>query len=323
MIFLFQTPDQKRKTRSAAPGPTGPSYGRGGRRRPSGFALTPMQVLVLALCVALLFVVLYFVFIGPGQAAPTVTHTPVPTISMSPSPKPTPTPEPTPTPTPEPTPTPLPLADFTQPVPEGEAADPETWFQDAAFVGDSRTEGFRLYSGVKGGNYFTHTGLSVYRVQKGEAVIRVGEDKLSVMDALKNGTYGKVYLSLGINELGYFNPEDYARVYGEIIDTVRDIQPDAVIYVQAILPVNTEKCKKCGQPYYVTNENVEKYNAALSDKCAEKGVWFVDVPSEILDENGEVLFDLSSDGVHLKKNGYAIWLNWLLCHTGAEYQLAE
>ncbi len=107
------------------------------------------------------------------------------------------------------------------------------------------------------------------------------------------------------------------------MDAVRESQPDAVVYVQAILPVNTEECKKCGQPYYVTNENVEQYNAALADKCAEKEVWFVDVPGELLDENGEVLSDLSADGVHFKKDGYVIWLNWLLCHTGTEYQLAQ
>jgi len=208
-------------------------------------------------------------------------------------------------------------------VPQGEAADPETWFQDAAFIGDSRTEGFRLYSGVKGGAYLTHTGLSVYRVKKGEEVIREGETKVSVLDALKKGDYGKVYLALGVNELGYFNPDDFARVYGEIIDAIREIQPDATIYIQAIFPVNAAKCKQYGQPYYVTNETIADYNAALAEECVEKEVWFVDIPPELLDENGEAQEDLSTDGVHFKKSGYTIWLDWLLCHTGTEFRLSE
>ncbi len=302
--------------------PLGPSYGRNGKRKPSGFALTPVQIIVLVLCVLCLFVLYPPRFLWPE---PEPTPTPIPTATPSPTPTPTPTPEPTPTPTPtpEPTPTPLPLTDFTLPVPEGESADPETWFQDAAFIGDSRTEGFMLYSGVKGGTYLTHTGLSVYRVRKGEEVIGSGENKVSVLDALEKGEYGKVYLSLGVNELGYFNAEDFARVYGEIVDDIRGSQPDATIYVQAIFPVNAEKCKKCGQPYYVTNENIAEYNAALAEKCAEKGVWFVDTPPELLDENGETIADLSSDGVHFKKGGYTIWLDWLLRHTGEGYRLSE
>jgi len=316
VIFLSRRqPSYGKREKGAA----GPSYGRHGRRKPSGFALTPEQVLVLLFCVILLLFAFYLISTDPERKAPEPTPTPVPTAT----PTPTPTPEPTPTPTPEPTPTPLPLADFTQPVPQGEAADPETWFQDAVFIGDSRTEGFRLYSGVKGGTYLTHTGLTVYRVQKGEEVIRAGEDKLSVLDALKKGEYGKVYLALGVNELGYFNAEDFARVYGKVVDAIRESQPDAAIYVQAIFPVNAAKCQKYGQPYYVTNEGITEYNAALAEKCAELGVWFVDIPSDLLDENGEALADLSSDGVHFKKNGYTIWLDWLLCHTGEGYRLSE
>ena len=138
-----------------------------------------------------------------GQPAQSVLATAAPT------PTPEPTPTPTPTPTPEPTPEPTPPPDYSQPVPEGEAADPETWFTDAVFIGDSRTEGFRMFSGVKGASFLTSTGITVFEVMEGKKVIRSGSEKVSILTALGWNTYGKVYISLGINELGYYDAEGF------------------------------------------------------------------------------------------------------------------
>ena len=46
------------------------------------------------------------------------------------------------------------------PVPESEAVE-DTYFEDAVFLGDSRTEGFRLYSGLKTGTYLCGVGATV------------------------------------------------------------------------------------------------------------------------------------------------------------------
>ena len=46
------------------------------------------------------------------------------------------------------------------PVPESEPVD-DSYFDDVAFVGDSRTDGFRLYSGLERGTYFCVTGETV------------------------------------------------------------------------------------------------------------------------------------------------------------------
>ena len=42
---------------------------------------------------------------------------------------------------------PVPAYDFSQPAPERDAVD-NSYFADAAFVGDSRTDGFLIYSGI-------------------------------------------------------------------------------------------------------------------------------------------------------------------------------
>ena len=227
-------------------------------------------------------------------------------------------------PSPAPTPTalqPAPAAEpsASQPLevsPTEQSVDSDAWFSDAVFIGDSRTEGLRLYSGITSdATFLSHTGLSIYKVERGDAVLRRGDRRVSVLDALAQGSYGKVYLSVGVNELGYFNPSGYAATYGRVIDAVRACQPGARVYVQLIIPVNTARCSASGTPYYITNEAVANYNAALAELCAEKDVTLLGIPQGLLDEAGELDPGLTTDGVHFKVEGYAMWLDYLLAHT--------
>lgn len=263
--------------------------------------------LLAVLAVCLLAVVVYL-----------FTHWGGPALGRAAQPTPTPTPEATPTsePTPEPTPTPTPEPDWTQPVPQGDAQE-LSWFDDAVFVGDSRTVGLQMYSGITGADFLDFTGLSIYKVMDNKPVIRQGEEKISVLDALAQKPYKKVYISLGINELGYFNPDGYAKTYGEFVDAVRQLQPDATLYAQTLIPVNSAACKKHKQANYVNNEGVAQYNTALAQICAEKKIPLVNVSEAIVDETGEPPAELTADGVHFQKEGYILWRDYLLCHTGA------
>lgn len=227
-------------------------------------------------------------------------------------------PEPSPIPSPEPTPE---VTDGVPPtleeaaVPEGTAYD-TSWFSDAVLIGDSRMNGFQLYSDVKEASYLTCTGLSIYKVAEEEKVIRRGEDRISVYEALKGGSYAKVYLSMGVNELGYYNPEGFAETFGKVVDKIRELQPGADIYVMTIIPVNSEKCREYKQREYVNNTLVKQYNEALVGMAEEKDVYLINVAEALTDETGEVPTDLSADGVHFKKEGYLKWRDYLLCHTG-------
>lgn len=212
---------------------------------------------------------------------------------------------------------PVPTIDPGWLVPQGEAVDQESWFADAVFIGDSRTDGFHLYSGVTAqASFLDYTGLTIFDVDRGKAVIRSEGKKISILDALAQKPYGKVYLSLGINELGGYDPQGFAQAYGRVLDAVRECQPDALVYVQAIIPVNAALCKAHDIPDYITNAGVTSYNQALAALCKEKDVPFVGVPDGLLDENGETQSGLSADGVHFKKEGYALWLAYLTTHTG-------
>ncbi|MGI5894677.1 MAG: GDSL-type esterase/lipase family protein [Candidatus Merdivicinus sp.] len=200
--------------------------------------------------------------------------------------------------------------DFTQPVPEREAVS-EDYFQDAVFIGDSRTEGFILYAGLSDTTAYTHKGLMVNTAFT-SPVVNLDGQKCSVVEALEKTSFSKVYLMLGINETGWEYSNLFIEKYGELIDRIQEINPDAVIYVQSILPVSSEVSNSHD---YLKNEKIDEYNTLIRQMAEEKEVYYVDVASAVADENGVLPADAATDGIHLNKEYCQKWLSYLLTHT--------
>jgi hypothetical protein len=235
-------------------------------------------------------------------------------VETDPAPAQTPDAVPDSTPTPSQTPTPY---DYTAPVPESSPVE-DGWFSDAVFIGDSRTDGLRLYSGIRDVDFLCYKGLTVFELMDDKAVIDGDGGKLSVFQALERKQYAKVYLMLGVNELGYNNDQGFADAYGAAVDRVRQLQPDAQIYLQSIVPVNQETCQATGQPSYITNEQIAVYNQMIETVAQERQVYYVNVSEALVDESGTLPADASADGIHFHREGYQSWYAYLKTHTVEE-----
>ena len=303
------------------------------RRGPSG------PVILLAAAAVIVVIVLLVMFLGQKpEAQGGVTQpsdTPAPSESVIPSPSetlpPTPSPSetapgsagqedggapvvpPTESAAPSDSAAPSGSYDFTQPAPETAAVD-DSWFDDVVFMGDSRTDGLRLYGGIPGADFIESTGITVFDVGTKESV-RIDGQKYTMMGALGLKQYGKVYVMLGVNELGYFNDQAFADAYSQMVDDIRAIQPNAVIYLQNLVSVNPEKCKANNQPYYVTNEKIAVYNDIIADIAEEKHAVLVDVNAALVDETGILPGSGTTDGVHFTKDYYVKWYDYLKIHT--------
>ena len=200
--------------------------------------------------------------------------------------------------------------DYAAPVPEGEAVE-DDWFADAAFLGDSLTDGLLLYSGIKGADNLSYKGMTVQTVRT-DKVIRQDGAKYTPLEALGRKTYGKVYILLGVNELGWYNDQRFYDGYAQLVDLVREVQPDAQIYLQTLLPVTAEKSER---HEWLKNEKIAVYNDLISQLAREKEVYLVDAHAALADETGALPAEESVDGVHLTRSGYQIWAGYLRRHT--------
>lgn len=203
--------------------------------------------------------------------------------------------------------------DFSQPVPESEAVD-NSYFEDAAFIGDSRTDGFLLYSGIGCGENLTSNGLSIFKLAEKKA-ITIDGTKYTLLEALSLKQYGKVYLSLGVNELGYNNDQGFYDAYCQAIDLIRESQPNAVIYIQGLIPLNENVIAETGGASYLKNDHLLVYNDLMKQVAEEKQVAFLDLNPSFTGEDGQLPRDASADGIHLRKSYCQQWLDYLKTHT--------
>lgn len=185
-----------------------------------------------------------------------------------------------------------------------------TYFQDVAFIGDSRTQGLMTCSDLSDATFFAVKGLTVRTVFT-EAAIQTKNGNQTVMDALKSGKFGKVYIMLGINELGWSYSNVFIEEYGEVIDAVRKSQPTAKIIVQAIFPV-TEKRSDSDKIF--NNINIAKYNQLIQKMAQEKKVLYLDASPALTDGSGNLSPDASTDGIHLNHAYCQKWSDYLKSH---------
>lgn len=183
------------------------------------------------------------------------------------------------------------------------------WFEDAVFIGDSRTEGLRNYDGLGNATYYAVKGLMVNTVYTKEALLD-GKNQ-TVMRALRGRKFGKVYIMLGINELGWSSMQMFADGYRKVVSDVKKAQPAAKIYLQSILPVSEKKSTQ--DPIY-NNKKIGEYNQAISNIARENGVIFLRVSEAVQDPSGALPSSASSDGIHLNSQYCAKWCDYLKTH---------
>ena len=250
--------------------------------------------------------------------------------------KPLPSPEATPTPLPSPSPTPeAEQITFERPKPLREstydeyinhisadiygdvgilhAADyeflqvDESYFDDALFIGDSRTVGLRDYTDLSGhADFYCETSLTIYKVMeenfKGQGTIP---------DALASKDYGKIYLMVGINELGRGTTEDFMAKYTEVIDTLHELEPEAKIMIQGIMRVSG---KKNESDAIFNNSNINARNHAIATLADNETIFYIDVNEVVCDEEGNLNAEYTFDQIHLLGKYNDLWKQFLLSH---------
>lgn len=188
-----------------------------------------------------------------------------------------------------------------------------SYFNDAAFIGNSRTEGLLLYTGVNGIN-LAYTGLNVSTAYSTPA-IKVNGTKVSVMEAQKSKTFSKAYIMFGVNEVGWMSGDTFTSYYRKIIQDVRAAHPDAIIYVQSMLPVTANFERERGD---ITNKKILNFNKRLKKLAKEENAYYLDIANAIADNKGYLPTNSSPDGYHLNQPSCEKWLTFLKEHAIVE-----
>lgn len=203
-------------------------------------------------------------------------------------------------------------SDNTTPTVEQDEDDVEPAdLSDALFIGDSRTVGIMEYAGLSEANFFCTTGMSVFNIYKDRISVPTIIGKVTLTELLSNKKYGKIYVMLGINELGY--PfQSVVDKYSELYDFIREYQQDAAIFIQANLHVTK---KRSESDKYINNTVINKLNTELEKLADNQNTYYLDVNPLFDDDGGNLSAEKSSDNAHLYAKHYIEWGDWLRIET--------
>ena len=200
----------------------------------------------------------------------------------------------------------------TAPTPVFQSVD-DSYFDDALFIGDSRTEGLALYGSLTNADYFSSVGLTIFKVTEKAAGNPNTGESVTLAQKLAQKQYGKVYIMLGLNELGTGTTESWAQAYAQVIAQVRQAQPNAVIYLESILVVAASQDNPGGA---INNATVNARNQALEALAnPQDNIFYLNVNEAVMDANGCLDASLTSDGIHLLGNSLSLWENYLKQHA--------
>lgn len=188
-----------------------------------------------------------------------------------------------------------------------------SYLDGALFIGDSRTSTLYEYAGWDTTEFFVEYGLTIWDVMEEElAEDSVTGEKLTVREALSRKRYEKIYLMLGINELGRGTPDTFYEQYKLVVDEIRSLQPDAVIFIQSIMHVTD---KKDSEGTYINNPEINARNEKIKTLANQKDIFWLD-ENEVFDleGTGKLNPDYTNDGVHLKAKYIPVWRDFFLEH---------
>ena len=262
-------------------------------------------------------------------ATPTPAPTAAPTPTQAPpTPTPEPTPEPTevppatgsdlPTPLPPPKPAPGPKTDPPGPGTNAPTRVDDSFFADAAFFGNSLMDGLRLFGGLKYGDFYANTSASVVSVSSVTNFKNSADEPCTMLDALLEKQYHKVFVLFGINELG-FQLNGFIDIYSELIAELAEGEPDARIYIFSLTPI-TEKRDEESDLF--TKARVQEFNAAVAAMAERCGCIYVDLYTAMADEDGWLPEKEASDGIHFTVEKYKEWADFLRSYHYVENDIA-
>lgn len=186
----------------------------------------------------------------------------------------------------------------------------QEYFDDALLIGDSRAEGVALYSGWDNLTYYTEGGMTVYNMFQRQAAKEDGQ-KISIEEALQKHTFGKIYLEIGINEMGTGTLDSFMEAYESAVNHLRELQPDAILYLCGIMYVKQSKSES--DPIF-NNPNIQARNERIAQLADGENIFYLDINELVTDETGNLNPDYTWDEVHLLGKYDSLWLDYFCSH---------
>lgn len=139
-----------------------------------------------------------------------------------------------------------------------------------------------------------------------------GDDSTGILersDKIVKSKPKSIFIMTGVNDLSATgDPSKLLKNYNEIIDKIQRDSPNTKIFIQSILPINTNKYKAINKTK-MSNKIIRDTNIELNKMSEGKHVTFIDLYSLMSKDHDELNPDYTLDGIHLSGDAYMVWID--------------
>ena len=133
----------------------------------------------------------------------------------------------------------------------------------------------------------------------------------------------RIFVMIGINDLiRQVSDEDILWNYRLIVRRLRRIHPQTEIVIQSILPHGGEASTWEGRDrlLVIPNTRIQSLNQQLETIAQEEGGKYFNLYPLFTDESGNLRLELTTDGLHLSRQGYLVWSSALKMFAQSQLQ---
>lgn len=119
-----------------------------------------------------------------------------------------------------------------------------------------------------------------------------------------------IFIMIGINDLLKGIGDDTVLANQQlIVRYLKETHPTAKIILQSILPHSGNRATWEGRDRLrsLPNRRIRAINEQLEDIAESEGVFYLNLYPLFADEQGQLKSEFSTDGLHLNRQGYALW----------------
>ena len=184
------------------------------------------------------------------------------------------------------------------------------------FVGDSIFDTVATAGVLPDVNFLTLIGLNVDTVQTGENFL-TKNGKVNGVDAIGQSGADNIFVTLGINGMGFMDKEYMIKEYKKFLGKLLDGKPDRRVFVLSVSPITGDFEPEIKDEGF-TNDDIDKYNA-MQKEMAEgiSGVYYIDISTDLKNDKNELKKEYAdADGLHWTSEGCKQFKRTMECALG-------
>ena len=184
------------------------------------------------------------------------------------------------------------------------------FYDDAGIIGDSVSYSLVLWASQNG-----EMGSATFLVRGGNGILGYVNryctlsfqgQEVSIEEAVQLSGVKKVFIMLGVNDLGFMNVADTMTAFRTMVERILEKSPDVEIYIESLLPVWDEGIQGA------KNVAVDEFNGLLEQYAEENNFHYVEGASYIKDHTGGMAEAYCTDfSTHMNYDGIDAWMQAL------------